>query len=494
MWKQTRIPRRALLRMLGAGGAAAATGGLLRESPAYAEATPLSTGVAGAASIPVDGWPGAAAVVGNELEGLPSRVFQWQDPTVVVTIFAGGHGWSATGAGVGSSDLNDTSDFARGIQAARITTAGNALAANLQQLAGSALDLTGKQIRLLVKFDNVVRVADVNFFVGTSSLANSFKWRLKNTSAAQEYIQAGEWVALTFGWADVDAAAGAFSLTGGLPSTTTGFTDLRFQVIDNGSGAATFRVNGIEILEDTKTRYPGGVVSIAFDDSNASQYDLARPKMDALGFRGTQYTIVDRLGTPAFLTLSQLRSLQNSSGWEVAGHAYTAAAHDTRYSTLTAAACDDELRQLKAWLVGNGFPAESFAYPGGIFSATTDGVPIDQLVSRYFTSGRTILYNRTIEQKPVGVPMRLRAVSSISKVIGSGNRAYPANLAGPGGLLDRCAGSGSWLILTFHKITAAAATTTTECEQADFDMIMDGIASRGIKVLPVGEVIEARNG
>jgi hypothetical protein len=327
-----------------------------------------------------------------------------------------------------------------------------------------------------------------------SNLANNFKWRLKNTSAVQDYIQAGEWVPLTFGWADVDAAAGAFSLTSGLPSTTTGFTDLRFQVIDNGSGGVTFRVNGVEILDDTKSLYPGGVVSIVFDDSNASQYDLARPKMDALGFRGTQYTIVDRLGTSSFLTLSQLRSLQNSSGWEVAGHAYTSAAHDARYNNLTAAACDDELRQLKAWLAANGFPAESFAYPGGIFSTTTDGVPIDQLVSRYFNSGRTILYNRTIEQKPVGVPMRLRAVSSISKVIGSGNRAYPANLTGSGGLLDRCAGSGSWLILTFHKITPTVATTTTECEQADFNMIMDGIASRGIKVLPVGEVIDARHG
>jgi hypothetical protein len=301
MWKQTRIPRRGLLRMLGASGAAAAAGGLLRESPAYAEAARLSTGVAGAASFPVDGWSATAADLGNELEGSSSSVFQWQDPTAVVTIFASGHGWSATGAGVGSSDLNDPSDFARGIQAARITTAGNAQAANLQKLAGSALDLTGKQIRLLVKFDNVARVADINFFAGTSNLANNFKWRLKNTSAVQDYIQAGEWVPLTFGWADVDAAAGAFSLTSGLPSTTTGFTDLRFQVIDNGSGGVTFRVNGVEILDDTKSLYPGGVVSIVFDDSNASQYDLARPKMDALGFRGTQYTIVDRLGTSSSL-------------------------------------------------------------------------------------------------------------------------------------------------------------------------------------------------
>jgi hypothetical protein len=45
------------------------------------------------------------------------------------------------------------------------------------------------------------------------------------------------------------------------------------------------------------------------------------------------------------------------------------------------------------------------------------------------------------------------------------------------------------LILTFHKLVTGSATLTTECSQADFQSIMDGIASRGIPVLPVGDVM-----
>jgi len=64
MLNKTPIPRRALLRMLAAGGAVVGGGALLRATPAYAEAARLSAGIASAAaSVPAD----AAADVRNEL-------------------------------------------------------------------------------------------------------------------------------------------------------------------------------------------------------------------------------------------------------------------------------------------------------------------------------------------------------------------------------------------------------------------------------------------
>jgi hypothetical protein len=60
-----------------------------------------------------------------------------------------------------------------------------------------------------------------------------------------------------------------------------------------------------------------------------------------------------------------------------------------------------------------------------------------------------------------------------------------------GGKLDRCANSGDWLILAMHEIKSSvgAVTDATHISQAGFNTLMDGIAARGIPVLPVGDVL-----
>jgi hypothetical protein len=42
--------------------------------------------------------------------------------------------------------------------------------------------------------------------------------------------------------------------------------------------------------------------------------------------------------------------------------------------------------------------------------------------------------------------------------------------------------------LTFHEIVSGTAATTNQCSVTDFNSIMDGIAARGIKVLPVSDI------
>lgn len=402
--------------------------------------------------------------------------------------FQTGHGWTATG--VGSSNLNDTGQFVRGTQCATITSNGAGGNGNLSKSGQAPFDLTGKAIRLTLKLDSITHVTSVNFYVGTSSMANYFKWRAWNFTSSSYMIQAGEWVTVTLQWADVNAAAGSFSISAnGAPSATSGFTDMMFQVIDDAAGTVTAHLQSVEIIPDTSVTFPAGVVSITFDDSWKSIHDYGRPIMDALGYRGTTYTIAEAVGTDQRLTLDNLRSVQDLSGWEVAGHSYTSAAHTARYPTLTAQQVDRELASLKGWLVENQFTADSFAYPGGQFGATTDGVPVDSLVARYFDTGRSINYLNTTEMHPPAIPRRMRALSSIGSVISGSDPANVTKLTGAGGMLDRCQRSASWLILTFHQIVTTTPTDPVQCSVSDFQTVMNAINSRGIPVLPVGEVI-----
>jgi len=266
---------------------------------------------------------------------------------------------------------------------------------------------------------------------------------------------------------------------------TSGMTDFQFTVLDDGAGAVTFHLQSLEIVPDTSATFPNGVVSITFDDSYQSVYDLARPYMDNLGFRGTLYTIADVVGSSGtYQTLAELKQMQQYSGWEVAGHAYTALAHNAGYQTLTSAQVRAEMRSLKAWLITNGFPADSFAYPGGHFEATTDGVPVDSICREFFTTGRTIV-SELQESWPPAMEPRMRAKTAISSF--SGGTAV-STITATGGPLDRCLNDGSWYQICLHQILASGLTAATQILQSDFQTLMDAIASRGIPVLPVGEI------
>ncbi|MEW2463124.1 polysaccharide deacetylase family protein [Microbacterium sp. NPDC047426] len=407
-------------------------------------------------------------------------------------IFASGHGWTASGSGVASSNVNDTTTFIRGSQSFAMTTTGTGAVANIRRYGATAFDLTGKAIRLTFRVADVSRINQINFLVGTSSLANSYSWRVfTHATTAQNQVQSGEWVTVTLQWSGVRSPTGTFTVgPTGVPSNTGSLTDMAFQVVDKGGSApATVNLQSVEIIDGTATTFPNGAVSITFDDCYASQYALARPKMDALGYRGTIYTIADVIDTSGtYLTTANLRAMQDA-GWDIAGHAYTVAAHNAKYTTLSTAAVTDELRQLRAWMVARGFPSEHYAYPGGWFGPTTNGDPIDQLVAQYFSTGRGISSaDNASETHPPGQAFRMRSISGIGSQAGGASPANPTTMLAAGGALDRTASTGSWTVLTFHEIVSGTAATTNQCSVTDFNSIMDGIATRGIKVLPVSDI------
>lgn len=405
--------------------------------------------------------------------------------------FQTGHGWTATGSGVASSNANDTATFCKGTQSFQVVTTGTGSVANVRKLSGTLPDLTGKALRITFRIADVTHLNQINVQVGTSSVTNYFQWRMHtHASTAENQILSGEWATIVLSWADVRSAAGSFSLSStGVPSATSGFTDLLLQFVDDNTGnALTINVQSVEVIPDTTETFPNGVVSITFDDSYASQYTYARPKMDTLGYRGTLYTIVENIGAGGYLPLTQLHAMQDASGWEVAGHSYYSANHNAKYNTLTAAVVEDDIRRCRAWMAANGFSSASFAYPGGWFSRTTDGVSIEGLACRYFANGRGISSADTLEPFPPPMPFRMRSISGIGALAGGAAKGLPANLTGTGGALDRCQLEGSWTILTFHDIVTGSVTTTNQCSQTDFNTIMDAVSSRGIPVLPVGDV------
>ncbi|WSQ12422.1 polysaccharide deacetylase family protein [Streptomyces sp. NBC_01231] len=471
------LSRRAALLMGGTGGVALAGGG-----GAWLGAHAAQPAAATAAEAAIGGLttPPAYAPSGRRPK---YRRATWSQQ------FQASHGWTPAGAGTASAEANDTSGFVRGTQSVRVTTNGTGKQSYVRRTGMTAQNLTGKMIRLVFRVDDVANLSKLVFYLGSGSLANYFSWTFHaHSTTSANYVQSGEWVTVHLQWADVAGAAGTYSISAsGTPSTKTGFTDMSFAVYDNAGGPVTYRLQAVELIPDTASVFPKGVVSLTFDDSHKSIHDLARPAMDQFGFPGTVYNIADAIGTGSFLTVNQMRSMQDFSGWEMAGHSYANATHTASYPKLTAEQADEDFRKLREWLVGNGFSSEHFAYPHGSFEKTTDGVPVDQIASRHFTTARSIV-SETIESFAPAMPYRLKALTGINDGTGIGGTAL-SKVTGAGGKLDRCANNGDWLILCLHRIVEGAPASSTEIGKAGLTTLMQAIKDRGIPVLTVEEAM-----
>ncbi|WP_407838806.1 polysaccharide deacetylase family protein [Streptomyces sp. DSM 116496] len=476
------MSRRSALRLAGKGALLTAGGALLT--------VPAQPATAGAGA-------GEMSVTGGQLaEGLTTPSFAptgrrpkyrratWSQQ------FQAQHGWTPAGAGTASSDVNDTASFVRGTQSVRVTTNGTGKQSYVRKVGLPAMDLTGKMIRLVFRVTDVAHLAKLDFYAGSGSLANHFVWQFHaHSKTSANYVQSGEWVTVHLQWADIAGASGAYSISpSGVPSTRTGITDLSFAAYDDSAGQVTYHLQAVELVPDTSSVFPNGAVSITFDDSHKSIHDLARPAMDAHGYSGTVYNIADAIGTKDFLTIDQMRSMQDTSGWEMAGHSYATATHTASYPKLTAQQADDDFRRLREWLVSNGFTSEHFAYPHGAFQKTSDGVPVDLLASRHFSTARSII-SETIESYAPAMPYRLKALTGINDGAGIGGTQL-SKVTGLGGKLDRCAKNGDWLILCMHKIVEGAPASSTEISRKGFDAMMKEIDARGIPVVTVAEAMQ----
>lgn len=383
----------------------------------------------------------------------------------VITAFQSGHGWSVTGTGA-TSNLNDTTTFVFGSQSISGTSNGAGASTNIRKTGLTNTDMSAKSVRLMVRVDGVAHLNAMSLFMGSSAFSNYYLAPIYNPGDGKT-LREGEWswLELNFG------GAGTGSSTSGNPAKTT-ITDWQLQWTDDSAAAVTVHLNAVEVVPDP-TAYPNGVCSITFDDAYSSQYSVARPILDGYGYAASAMVIVDQVGLGgATLTLANLQEMRDLHGWEIGGHAYTAAAHSAGFPSLSASALDNELRALKCWLVANGFGQTDYiAYPGGSTNAA-----IELAIQKYFSLGRTIIPGPANVLPPVTTG-RVRAKSPSSATTTASLTA----------LVDGAYANKNWLILNFHDIAASASGN--QYSTANFTTVVAYLASKGIPVRPVGEVL-----
>jgi peptidoglycan/xylan/chitin deacetylase (PgdA/CDA1 family) len=432
----------------------------------------------GSAAVTVAGGALAAEVVESAyLDASPLRLPSWVQPSQILTTLQPSHGWSNN---AGSTLATDTTDYILGAQSVKITTGGTGAQANLSRTGMSSFDATGKAIRLRFKVADVIHLAEIGCFLGSSAFASNWKWSIQVTGGSR-LIQSGEWCTVTLSWHDAAVT--------GTPDRAA-LTDARLYVIDDNTGnSVVVNWQSVELIPDGSATWPNGVVSITFDDSYASQWTLGKKTLDTYGYPATAYTIDEYIDAPGRLTLSQLKAMQDRCGWEIAAHAHTGANHSASFTGLTAAQLDADIRSQRAWLMGRGFRnADGTAFPLGQFGQTLDGLPTLDIVRAHFGYARTTA-GRTKGTFPPADRWRLPAISGISTF--SGGYAPSALTTATTGDIDKCKAQKSWLILVFHDIVQTAPTATTQIQNTDFDAIIAAIAAAGVPVRTVADVLRS---
>lgn len=405
----------------------------------------------------------------------------------LITGFAAGHGWSQRNGGAGYSvTMNDTTvpgPFAtQSITVVNGTGAGQP-GAQKQTLA---LDMTGKSLLVWFKYTNASSAyPGVIVYLSDATFTNYYLGQINGPPGATSpaFLHPPE-----NGWYCVEFFPSQMTLTGSL--ALTAIDSIRIVVNSSASqGAGTG--NEIVSFGGVATRpwpsavaYPNGVVSFTFDDGGNSDFIYARTVLGNYGVAGTSYVIadgVDGISGSTSSTVAQYRQMQEELGWEVAGHAYTLANHNTRYENLSPAALTAELQSLKAWLLNNGFTSENWASPGG---SASSAVWLE--AHKYFSSHRNAGYitNWLLNSQQAAPPVRPYDLIAPTWDASSG-----ATVASFKAAIDKTKTNKAWLIFNMHGVTTAASSGLS-INTTDLDSLVSYALAQGLAVQPVGSVMK----
>jgi peptidoglycan/xylan/chitin deacetylase (PgdA/CDA1 family) len=230
------------------------------------------------------------------------------------------------------------------------------------------------------------------------------------------------------------------------------------------------------------------VVSLTFDDGNASHYEIARPQLIAHGMLATFYVNSGKIGTgPAYLSWPQLDRL-NADGHEIAGHTIDHALLSPGAISASEARrqiCDDG-----AALRGRGYHVVDFAYPYGL--GATNPVVQAALHECGFVSARMYGGLRGPDCPGVGCPPAERIPPADPYAVNStGNTGGPLTLAQLRSWVRQAENSGGgWVPIVLHLLDDSGQNfTVTPSTFAAFLDWLQARESRGTVVRTVRSVM-----
>jgi peptidoglycan/xylan/chitin deacetylase (PgdA/CDA1 family) len=243
-----------------------------------------------------------------------------------------------------------------------------------------------------------------------------------------------------------------------VPTNAVSFTILH-SLIGNG----TLTIDNAS-LTPVQNQFPEGMVTLVFDDNLVSQYNNARPILNAAGVKAT-YAIItqavrDISGDTATMTWAQITTLKNESN-EIDAHTRT----HPDLTTLSSSQAQTEIQGSYSDLIAQNFSPKTFVYPfGGVNSS------IEQLVRNVgFTGARGSYWglNTPTADRFALYDIRFDRATSAAKI---------------NSFIDQAKADKRWLIIELHDVKSLGGDEYT-ITPTKLQTVVNYIKSTGIKAV-----------
>jgi peptidoglycan/xylan/chitin deacetylase (PgdA/CDA1 family) len=363
-------------------------------------------------------------------------------------------------AGTGTITLADTADFVLGSSSVKVTSGGTG-SYRFWQIAPAITDFTAKTPRIVFKIPDYTNLNELSIYLGDSAMTNYWKANLDNLGArdTQKVTRQGEWSVL-------DIARSDFSAVGAPDWANIQLARVYFA--DKNALATTVQINSVGAAADP-AGLPNGAAVFTFDDSDQTHYTMAKPYLDKYGAPGVAFPILANIGAGG-LSVAQLKTMRDMSGWEIGGHAWDTAEHTAGFIGLTAADVRTKFDRIKTQTAAYGFTADNFAWPNGDCDAVAESV-----AREYWSVARGT--QPGIQPATWTKPMNLKGVAE----------ATFSNA------IAKAKASKGVAIFVIHRLVASAPTGNDVLE-SNFQGAVDACIAQGVPIMTLNGVLKATGG
>lgn len=265
-------------------------------------------------------------------------------------------------------------------------------------------------------------------------------------------------------------------------SATTKFNEISTQFKDIANEKFTTTNDIYQNIKHIKSIYYDDECIITFvDDDGKSEFlTNTKPAYDKNNVKPTVAIIPERVGGKGYMSLEELKTLQNA-GYDIVGHSYShseAIFKDTSDS-ISSESIETDFKKCYEWLKNNNFNFETVVYPWGYFEQTGQKKRYCNLAKKYFNYGINAGYVNNIQWN--GCPNDNMYLNRYFI-----NLSTTMTIENIKGIINGAINNKSWLILGLHGGETSQITTS------QLDEIIAYIKTTSAKILPFSQAVKVK--
>lgn len=335
------------------------------------------------------------------------------------------------------------------------------------------LDLSNQNIYFKVKIENNLILQGFDFYISNNNWEKYARFNVQSSS--YDIDRSGEWLQFGIGKGDLRNIKLGNWIKSSPSFNWSKIDNIKFVAQSEKGRNVTIDIKDFSLVHDQKE----GRAVVVFDDGWSSVLD-ATVSMNKYNMKGNIGVITSSVGKRNYLSLDNIKALQNEYGWNIVSHSSLHKNAVNEYvNNNNLSGLDNDVSDALQYLIQNDINSAPnwYIYPDG----STDGA-VKKVISKYYKFGRAT--TNVPELFPFAEPLEVGVFPIYS------DRTKPIDVHNA---VSDAIKYKQTIFLMFHKISKEAPSVFTETSLNDFDTIVEDINKQGIKVVTLSE-LDKENG